>query len=823
VGRAARLVPSLLSAKIMSKKLIGIIASASLGAVLLFALVFSLLASGSYTADQQLDLALRLLDEGRWDLADRIARDVESRQELTPAREPVWNYVRGVAGAMGTQGKLESPQARRVLWQAAEFLVKSRDAGFPIGYRGKGAYYLGYCYYQTYNWEDTLAALESVPERWPERRGDAYDMMVEACLRNTPPDREKGEELLRKWSGTSGISGWERNQIALRSAHLAFLDGDWDACEARIAAIPANSEQAVWAQIARGHWRLERGRRTSDERQRGELLQAALDEFLRTARSPAVSGPARRQAAFLSGLTLRVLQRPEEAISTLSMVRQRNPLTAEAVAAGIEEAEMRAEAGSASDAVETARHVIDDLGDVRLYDERWLPLADLRTRLLGLGRLMQNQQAYPETIRLAAYLPPVFPGSDAVRLEAETYRLWGESLEREAGAGNAQQRSETRRQADTKFLLAGDRYRQLARLEVRSPTYPSILWDASEAYRKSHQLDQATELLVEYIAHEERAKRPRALLALGQNYLNAAKWNEALSPLQRCLSEFPEHPICYEVRLVMAKALAEMEQLESATEHLLSNLYDGNLQPDSPLWRESLFELGSIIYRRGDQLTLGADLAADEELQARLARIGDSHAELLRAIDRLSEAVERFGSEPRAFEARYAVGRAYTAAAWYPQQLLASGQVTIEASRRQLALQRRQLLGQALDAYRELKRAIGEVQERAKLSDTAQSLLRNCYFAEADTLFELEVFEDAIQAYRAVGNRFVNEPEALEALVQIAECYRKLGQADQARRTLIQAEQMLSRIPADQNSRFPVVTRTDREGWQTMLAWLKQS
>ncbi len=77
--------------------------------------------------------------------------------------------------------------------------------------------------------------------------------------------------------------------------------------------------------------------------------------------------------------------------------------------------------GYLSDALETTRHVVNDLGDVRLYDERWLPLSDLRRRLLTIGRELRELEEFDSAIRLASYLPPVFPVADAVRLEAETF------------------------------------------------------------------------------------------------------------------------------------------------------------------------------------------------------------------------------------------------------------------------------------------------------------------------------------------------------------------------------------------------------------------
>ena len=73
-------------------------------------------------------------------------------------------------------------------------------------------------------------------------------------------------------------------------------------------------------------------------------------------------------------------------------------------------------------------------------------------------------------------------------------------------------------------------------------------------------------------------------------------------------------------------------------------------------------------------------------------------------------------------------------------------------------------------------------------------LLRNCYFARADVLYDLKRFEDAIDAYVSATNRYQNEPEALEAYVQIANCHRLLNRPDLARGTLEQAKAILNGI-----------------------------
>ncbi len=659
---------------------------------------------------------------------------------------------------------------------------------------------------------------------WPQHRSDALDMMVEACLRSQPPRREDAEEFLDRWNKIPGMSESERNRIALARAHLAFLDSDWPKVEEILGTISPESVEYQSAKLGRGRWRLEMAKRANkQDPTRQEKLEQALQEFREVILSSKTPSDVRRSASYLKGEALRLLGRSREAISTLSGLRQSFPNSAEAVAAGLSEAEIQLEDGQMSDALETARHVVTDLGDVRLYDERCLPLSELRRRLLQLGRDMRDADEFEASNRLASYLPPVFPVADSIELEAENFEAWGKQLESEPAAGTtAKDRDQHRRQIDAKFLLAGDKYRALLQFRLLSTDYPSILWKSIECYQKASQLDKANELLKTYLEHEERPKRPRGYLALGQNYLNAGRWDDVIPPLERCLIDYPDHPGAYSVRLVMARALTEKQKLEEATEMLLKNLYDGNLRPDSQLWRDSLFELGNVIYRRGDQLFLEGELTSTDNWDARLSKLEESHNELIAATDRLNEAVARFDKDRRAFDARYAIGRAYRSAARFPKQMLDSGKVTIDSVRRKLLVERRQLLESSLAGYRDLREALGESQDLMNIPESTQALLRNCFFGEADVLFELGQYEEAIAAYRNVGNRFMNEPEALEALVQIAECFRQLGQEDQAKRTLTQAEQLLSRIPPEADAKFKAVTRADRARWQQLLVWLKK-
>jgi hypothetical protein len=87
---------------------------------------------------------------------------------------------------------------------------------------------------------------------------------------------------------------------------------------------------------------------------------------------------------------------------------------------------------------------------------------------------------------------------------------------------------------------------------------------------------------------------------------------------------------------------------------------------------------------------------------------------------------------------------------------------------------------------------------------------------EGAVLFDLGKYKEAIEAYSDVSSHYPNEPFVLETFVQIANCWRRLGQDDTARLTVKQAQLALDRLPAE--SDFSTATSFSREEWRMLLA-----
>lgn len=787
--------------------------------VVLFGAIFTYVANSGSGPRKDVKLALSLLDDQRWDVAGRIARDLEAGGDVDKESDSGWHFVQGVSTAQSVQDKLESPKNRQTLWTSIEHLEKSQALGFPLGYKGVGQFYLGFSYFNTFKWPEAVEVLKESATNLPQRRSEALSMAVTAALRQRPVDVASARESLEIWKNIPGLFDAEWARIRLSEAELALVGDDTVKCEEQLAKIDSKLKEIAEADLMRGRWRLAAAEETEDQAKKSELLAQAEDYFRRCAHSSLTPSEQRRQATYFLGRALRAQEKYDEALSTLSGTRQRNPGSSEAVASGLEEAEILLGLERPEKCIEIVRHVLRDLGNVQLYNQQWVPVDQMRGRLIELGRQLQMHGDYQRAIDLAGYLTPVFLRGDVVKLQAETYYQWAEEFANEPVAvANVHEHREA---LHKKYFMAGQFFEELSRIEMRSVDYPNIVWQASACYQRANDIDSANRLLTEYLKFEERAKQPRGYVALAQNRLDAGDWRKAIASLEHCVKEYPEHPISYDARLLAARAHNELGELDTATELLKQNLYDGKLEPSSEIWRNSLFELGSTVFRQADKLMLETELGPQTDWGALSKTLEESHRTFLDAVQQLSEASSRWKDDPRFFETRYLIGKSNRLAAEYPDRLLKSNQVTIDTVRRQLLQDRRDLLEGALKDFQLLHTDLTAMQEVGEISEQHKSILRNSYFGEADTLFALGRYDEAILAYRNVGNRFLNQPESLEAFVQIASCQRKLGQVEQANRTLVQAEQVLRRIPAEYDSQFPVVTRSSRADWQKLIAWMQ--
>src|SRR5205085_6096340 len=150
-----------------------------------------------------------------------------------------------------------------------------------------------------------------------------------------------------------------------------------------------------------------------------------------------------------------------------------------------------------------------------------------------------------------------------------------------------------------------------------------------------------------------------------------------------------------------------------------------------------------------------------------------------------------------------------------PQHKLESA--TVSTAKAALRKQLQSALELAVAHNRQLQELLTKRQEQRDLTPLEKSTLRNSYFAQGSALFDLQRYDEAIKAYSTATNRYQHDPEVLEAFMQIANSYRRLGKLAEARGTLQQAKVVLQRL--DKESKFEVATNQDRRQWTELLDW----
>jgi tetratricopeptide (TPR) repeat protein len=168
----------------------------------------------------------------------------------------------------------------------------------------------------------------------------------------------------------------------------------------------------------------------------------------------------------------------------------------------------------------------------------------------------------------------------------------------------------------------------------------------------------------------------------------------------------------------------------------------------------------------------------------------------------------------------YTTAKAYRLASYWPELLLSENRLVHEDSLLQWKSQRKELLVRSRETYAQLRQELNGSGNGQWIEANAKEMLCNSYFGEADLLFHEGEFQAAMAAYREAANRFINEPESLEALVQIARCQEELRLVPEMRRTLEMARDVLNRIPKEQDDRFVRNTRHDRKSWEKQITWM---
>jgi len=501
-------------------------------------------------------------------------------------------------------------------------------------------------------------------------------------------------------------------------------------------------------------------------------------------------------------------QRPQEAASFFSEVIANHGSGGYVTASRIGLSEALAQLERHDEAVAACRLALEELeqsgpsfemdGDV-LRVSLGVTLESLRQD----GRLQEAAEYLPLAATLAESDDPQ-RAALVQRQIAQIYNLIAEQLDQRAkrtdvdGPADADgpMGAAVRRDPHALYAEAGEAFQKLALMQKADETASAeASWRAAELFSQAKQFRRALDILEAFSV--ERANHPftpRALLRIGQLRQQLGGLRDAIAAYQECYRRFPR-------TLEGARALVPMAQCHFLVEPSNIDLVEKTLRivleesevftPAAPEFADALFLLGDALWRQGEHE---------------------------RAIPVLSEALERYPTDPRRIRANFLLADAYR------QSALA---LKRGADRAAPGLWEQDLR----DAYTErfaqartrLREVINDLEERPReeLDSLDAVLLRHAYLYEADCRFEVQDYREALQRYDVAASLFKDYSSALSAYVQMIHCYVFLGDGQEARTALARATVLVDALPA---SAFEGnVNPESREEWKRYLAWLGAS
>lgn len=771
-----------------------------------------------------LKAALNALDQDKLPLARQFGADLRLRTDV-PAKElGVSAYVLGVVMHQDAVDEWHERERRAYFLMAARYLDESRRAGFPAGRQGHGSYLLGKSFQGCERLADSLPHLQVALETYPARTSDICRMLAHGYLNGKTPDLKKAADFNQRYLADPKLSREDRDAALLTQARITFELGQYDECSRQLDQFTQNSVGYPEAKLLQGRIIFATGNAlAADPAKKGEAAEKynqARQIFAEAYDVAARSNPIMRQAQYLQGLCLRRVGDFLAAEGILARNRRSHFEAPEGLASGIEEAELQHLLGNDTESLASYRRVLRQIADTPNHVMPWISDEELHSRLNAAVADYRQESQFESAADLLQAISLVFPGAETVESQATLHQQWGEYLSKQAVDLSTPDPVAVRTRSRLEHRQAGVDFGRLAKLRFSTREYPSDLWRSAENYLLGQDYDSAAKVYHLHLDSQGREGRPPALTRLGECLLALNRPEEALQYVNECIEFFPKDPFVYRARITAAAAELEMEREKQAEELLITNLETGSLTPQSREWRDSLYALGRIHYLNGSrhetasrQKGIDSDIPAEQ--QAGMKELELAHAAFRECVGRLSEAVQREPQAEQSIEARYMLAMAHALSAKLPKRQLAG--VNIEATRVAFRREYQRELTAAIAEFDSLKALLIEKEQRV-LSAVESGILRNCYFGKADALFDLEQYEEAIQAYSSATNRYQQEPESLEAFTQISICQRKLGRLTDSKRTLQQAEAVLLRMP--QNAVFERTTRYNRQEWSDLLGWL---
>lgn len=385
---------------------------------------------------------------------------------------------------------------------------------------------------------------------------------------------------------------------------------------------------------------------------------------------------------------------------------------------------------------------------------------------------------------------------DVLHRLANTSRQYADNLVADADRGSDGRvlDMEVRYEANRLHEQAGEYYTRHARKLAASPSedddWAESLWYAAECFDLAGLHEQAIKYFEEYLAGRSREDPRRADVnfRLAQSRHALMHYEKAAQHYEQVIHEHPRSITATRSYVPLSRCYLALDR-RSEAEVKLTRVVAGVLpiEPDSTDYRNALIELGTLHYHNNEYLP---------------------------AIERLTEAIDRYPDDRRSVDTLYKLADSHRSRAIVLADRIREPSTESPGERRRLDEKRREHLRTAQVMFNDIAETY-ELQEQRRLDELDRERLRLAYLYRADCAYHLGRYEEAIAMYDQAARRYADHHSSMHALVQIVNAYSELGDSEAAqaahRRALVRLERL-----RDEAFEEPGVIM-DRQAWERWL------
>jgi tetratricopeptide (TPR) repeat protein len=668
-------------------------------------------------------------------------------------------------------------------WQQARLHLEQADRlGVPEADRPRLTYRLARSWFYTgENSQRVVEALTSSVSAGADDPAEGYDLLARAYLRLAEPDLQGALQANKKLLDLPTVKEEVLAPARLLRGELLLQLGQPAEARSVLAFVkppdpPPLVRQALFL----------RARSYQDE----EQWDGAVEQWKALLAEKGLEPEDQGRYLYQLGVCHRHLEELGDAAAAWEQAMGR-PAPEDAQAAAASLAELRLFGPSPQQALPAFERVVRDVKKPGDWQNTLIDLARVRELFEHGCQIYHNTGRYELSMQLALlYERVAAPGvaanlfAQAAEAEAKLKACEAERIKKDVP------RRLQEEVAHGLFRQAARQYEASAAATVVPAEQGERLWRAAACYLHGAEPASALPILERCLRLGQPADRlDEVWYRTGQARQAVGQKEEALTAYEQCLKIRVSGTYAYRARYQLALASIAGGETDKAAESLELNLKLLQAEPDREAEEKSLFELGSLLYRRKDYPM---------------------------AQFRLELALERYPDSPRGPAARFDLGECYYGLAQQEEDFLRGAGKTSRDVRAHHEAQYQHWLAKADEAYESLMHLLEGRQSAQTLTAEEDQLLRQTSFAAAECRFKRGQYDQALELYELLVNRYHHQVESLHALAGIVRTYYvpKPPPLDKVRATLLRIRAALDEMDegAFKNSRLT------RQQWEDYVS-----